>query len=91
MSDQTNVPFTCSRCGRETSSCWIAPGVEGLCSKCFEETEKRQRQKRMGWVCPVCGRGLAPFTSVCPCFHERSGQPRGETRVNWETEDDGSA
>ena len=20
-----------------------------------------------GWVCPVCGRGLSPFTAVCPC------------------------
>ncbi len=23
--------------------------------------------KMVGWVCPVCGRGLSPFTSVCPC------------------------
>lgn len=21
----------------------------------------------VGWVCPVCGRGLSPYTSICPC------------------------
>ena len=28
-----------------------------------------------GWVCPKCGRGLSPFTSVCPCYHESVGYP----------------
>ena len=23
-----------------------------------------------GWICPVCGRGLSPFTYVCPCKNE---------------------
>lgn len=25
-----------------------------------------------GWICPVCGRGLAPSTSYCPCYQEKS-------------------
>ena len=23
--------------------------------------------KMTGWICPVCGRGLSPWTSACPC------------------------
>lgn len=26
----------------------------------------------VGWICPVCGRGLAPSTSYCPCNLTRS-------------------
>ncbi len=21
----------------------------------------------IGWICPVCGRGLSPYTYICPC------------------------
>ena len=20
-----------------------------------------------GWICPVCGKGVSPYTAVCPC------------------------
>ena len=23
-----------------------------------------------GWICPRCGRGLAPWVSECPCYYE---------------------
>lgn len=23
--------------------------------------------KQEGWICPVCGRGVAPWVDVCPC------------------------
>ena len=25
----------------------------------------------IGWICPVCGRGLSPYTSSCPCALNR--------------------
>ena len=25
----------------------------------------------IGWVCPVCGRGLSPYTTVCPCQNQK--------------------
>lgn len=24
-----------------------------------------------GWICPICGRGLAPWVSECPCYMNR--------------------
>ena len=27
--------------------------------------------EQKGWICPVCGRGLAPWTSSCPCVSTR--------------------
>ena len=29
--------------------------------------------KMIGWICPVCGRGLSPFTAVCPCKNDGKG------------------
>lgn len=23
--------------------------------------------KMIGWICPICGRGLSPYTTTCPC------------------------
>lgn len=37
--------------------------------------------RRVGWQCPVCGRGVSPWTNICPCFdvmaeqmHEKAEQ-----------------
>ena len=26
--------------------------------------------KQEGWICPVCGRGLAPWIDTCPCKND---------------------
>lgn len=28
--------------------------------------------EQKGWICPVCGRGLAPWVDVCPCRQDVS-------------------
>ena len=34
--------------------------------KALPSAQEKQRGL-VGWRCPVCGRGLSPFESVCPC------------------------
>lgn len=36
------------------------------CNK-YKPSAQPEQRELSGWVCPVCGRGLSPFTSVCPC------------------------
>lgn len=31
------------------------------------KSETTNAPKMTGWICPVCGRGLSTYTSVCPC------------------------
>ena len=42
----------------------ISGTSKSTCAKkciCPPETELK------GWICPVCGTGLSPFMSYCPC------------------------
>ena len=68
---------TCARCGREMKN---QLGGNYYCPSCgYAENDLVYRPsncdlpmpdgfgKQKGWICPVCGRGLSPWTSVCPC------------------------
>lgn len=33
----------------------------------FDHIGYPEPPKQYGWICPVCGRGLSPFATVCGC------------------------
>ena len=41
--------------------------------KCIKWVKESDSPKMTGWICPVCGRGLSPWTSVCPCKNTGKG------------------
>lgn len=45
------------------------------------KTEQFQRAP-IGWICPKCGRGLAPHTSYCPCYMEKPSIPYRDSIFN---------
>lgn len=36
-------------------------------NKGFAMALDKTRDGTLGWICPVCGRGVSPFLDVCPC------------------------
>lgn len=69
----------CIRCGKEmfTSS----TGGDNICWECKNSYNNSHIHipnncdmpmpqgfgEQKGWICPVCGRGVAPHVDVCPC------------------------
>ena len=33
--------------------------------------EQNKETGKYGWICPVCGRGIAPTEKICPCKGEK--------------------
>lgn len=57
---------TCNGCGRETYwMFWMGPDNEMRCSDCYRRMTEEAGP--VGWVCPICGRGVSPYTQVCDC------------------------
>jgi hypothetical protein len=36
----------------------------------------------LGWICPVCGRGMSPFSSSCPCKTFNQSFPQYPVTIN---------
>ena len=50
----------CYKCGKELTT----GDTDNLCSEC---RASKPSPLLTGWVCPVCGGGLSPYTTRCPC------------------------
>ena len=72
--------MNCIRCGVEMKS---TTGGNYTCPKCDMEVNDlvyrpqncdmplpQDFDKQRGWICPVCGKGVAPWISECPCKND---------------------
>ena len=59
MTNTAGGNYQCSSCGHVVNDLVSRP------SNC--DFPMPQGFGEQGWICPVCGRGLAPWMSFCPC------------------------
>lgn len=60
MEATTGGNYHCSNCGLTINDLVYRPSN-------WDISLPRGFGKQEGWICPVCGRGLSPWTSICPC------------------------
>ena len=59
MVNTTGGNYHCPSCGFAVNDLVYRPSEW----KPFPQSVSKQE----GWICPVCGRGVAPWVDVCPC------------------------
>ena len=66
---------TCAKCGGEFS----VTKQTAFCPECEKSNVSncdipmpQGFGEQKGWICPVCGRGLAPWVDYCPCQIDRN-------------------
>lgn len=60
MINTTGGNYYCPKCGAGVNDLVYRP------SNCDLPMPQGFGEQK-GWICPVCGRGLAPWASFCPC------------------------
>lgn len=61
---------TCAKCGgyfSTTKQTMFCPECEKSNASNCDMSLPQGFGEQKGWICPVCGRGVAPWTSFCPC------------------------
>lgn len=69
--------MTCTICGKQMNYTGFGNYRCPECSHAISDLVNRPSNcdipmpqgfgEQRGWICPVCGRGLSPWTSFCPC------------------------
>ena len=63
MKSTTGGNYTCPKCDMEVNDLVYRPQN---CDIPLPQDFDKQR----GWICPVCGKGVAPWISECPCKND---------------------
>ena len=74
--------MNCMRCGAEMNRTTHGNYACPKCGIVVNDWEHRPQNcdtslpqdfdKKEGWICPVCGRGIAPWVDYCPCQINRN-------------------
>lgn len=64
MINTTGGNHNCSHCGFSINDLVYRPTISW-------NKEDNSSFGQQGWICPVCGRGLAPWVSECSCTSKR--------------------
>lgn len=74
--------MNCIRCGVEMNSTTCGNYACPKCGVVVNDLEYKPQNcdmplsqdfgKKEGWICPVCGRGVAPWVDYCPCQINRN-------------------
>ena len=66
----------CNKCGRpffntginsDATLCECPITHPGKMENPLFPKEETPSKGMLGWICPVCGRGMSPFSDSCPC------------------------
>lgn len=72
--------YTCLVCGS-----WVATGSMHICGSSPPMTNfPLVPITPVGWRCPVCNAGLAPWMTMCPMPHPPAAKPVSEDRTTHE-------
>lgn len=72
MNNTIGGNYNCPQCGHSFNDLVYRPKIVWNKEDSLDACDMPMPQGfgNQGWVCPVCGAGLAPWVSVCPCMNK---------------------